>query len=112
MCAQDVKDYINKELPDAVLLEAHYNQLRYQLSMSNLKLDKVFSSMESAKQAVIVEDYSLSQTTLEEVINKSALFNLNLICRQIFEFILRSQFENIFPIILYFSGISVWFYKI
>uniref|UniRef100_A0A1B6DIK2 ABC transporter domain-containing protein n=2 Tax=Clastoptera arizonana TaxID=38151 RepID=A0A1B6DIK2_9HEMI len=66
-CITNVKEFIDQELPGAVLLEAHYNQIRYQLTMSNLKLHKVFSTMEAAKRSMIVEDYSLSQTTLEEV---------------------------------------------
>uniref|UniRef100_A0A1B6HJR2 ABC transporter domain-containing protein n=2 Tax=Homalodisca liturata TaxID=320908 RepID=A0A1B6HJR2_9HEMI len=58
------KHLIAEELNSSVLMEAHYNQLRYQL---NAKLDIVFSTMERAKEQGLVQDFSLSQTTLEEV---------------------------------------------
>lgn len=61
---EDVQQYIDSKLQSAVLMEIHYNQLRYQLS---LKLDKVFLTMETAKENGVVLDFSLSQTTLEEV---------------------------------------------
>lgn len=66
---ENVQQFIDSNLQSAVLMERHYNQLRYQLS---LKLDKVFLTMENAKENGIVLDFSLTQTTLEEV---CCLFN-------------------------------------
>lgn len=54
-------------MPDAELVEAHFCQLHYQLAMKDMKLDTVFQCMERARQQSLLQDYSLSQTTLEDV---------------------------------------------
>lgn len=62
--SEAVQSYISTKLPSATLVEAHYSQLRYQLTLT---LDTVFSTMETAKSEGLIQDFSLSQTTLEEV---------------------------------------------
>lgn len=61
---EDVQQYIDSKFQSAVLVEKHYNQLRYQMSV---KLYKVFLTMETAKENGVIVDFSLTQTTLEEV---------------------------------------------
>ncbi|XP_071439608.1 phospholipid-transporting ATPase ABCA1-like isoform X2 [Hetaerina americana] len=72
--------------PGAILREAHHNRLRFQLPRGTplnaeasdldpsakddsapIKLSAVFSAMEEAREEGLVEDYSIMQTTLEEV---------------------------------------------
>nr|BAN20628.1 ATP-binding cassette sub-family A member 3, putative [Riptortus pedestris] len=60
-----VKDNIAITLPSLKLAEEHYNQLRYEVS--GLRLSHVFEEMEILKKSSLVLDYSISQTTLEEV---------------------------------------------
>ena len=53
--------------------EEHYNQLQYQLPPKHTKLPLVFREMERAKSGAgaeegsFLEDYSITQTTLDEV---------------------------------------------
>ena len=61
-----------RTFPLAELKEEHYNQLQYQLPPKHTKLPLVFREMERAKSAKegndsFLEDYSITQTTLDEV---------------------------------------------
>ena len=48
--------------------EEHYNTLVYQLPPTGLQLSKVFELMEVARESLdTLEDYSVSQTTLDDV---------------------------------------------
>ncbi len=48
--------------------EEHYNTLVYQLPPTGLQLSKVFELMEVARESLdSLEDYSVSQTTLDDV---------------------------------------------
>ncbi|GFS22630.1 ATP-binding cassette sub-family A member 1, partial [Elysia marginata] len=63
----NIHDFISSSLPSAKLVEHRYNMLQYQLGKSSTPLSKLFKTMESAKVSHGVEDYSVSQTTLEQV---------------------------------------------
>ena len=54
-------------LPLATLQEEHSSQLKYQLPTANTKLPMVFCKMEECRELGLLEDYSLTQTTLDEV---------------------------------------------
>ncbi|XP_023327394.1 ATP-binding cassette sub-family A member 2 [Eurytemora carolleeae] len=54
-------------LPLAELKEEHYNQLQFQLPVIGTKLPAVFRHMEDLRAQGFLEDYSLTQTTLDEV---------------------------------------------
>ena len=59
-----------KTFPLTELKEEHYNQLQYQLPPKHTKLPLVFREMERAKsggEESFLEDYSITQTTLDEV---------------------------------------------
>jgi len=62
-----VIETIKKLLPQAELKEEHHTQLQYQLPTSETKLPVVFRHMEDIRSLGVVEDYSLTQTTLDEV---------------------------------------------
>ncbi|GAB1598321.1 ATP-binding cassette sub-family A member 7-like [Argonauta hians] len=64
---QPVMKYITEHFPNAVLKEKHYNIITYQLGMKETSLSKVFSIMESMKSQLNIEEYSISQTTLDQV---------------------------------------------
>lgn len=61
-------NFISNQFPSAVLHEQHHNMLQYQLGSHNLSLAQLFAAMEEAKHHFFVEDYSISQTTLDQVI--------------------------------------------
>ena len=67
-----LKELVLKTFPLAELKEEHYNQLQYQLPPKHTKLPLVFREMELAKAGTkeeksFLEDYSITQTTLDEV---------------------------------------------
>ncbi|BES89471.1 ATP-Hypothetical protein cassette sub-family A ABC1 member [Nesidiocoris tenuis] len=62
---EDVKSFMSERLTSSKITEEHYTQLRYEVPIS--RLSTVLQEMETAKSQGIVIDYSVTQTTLEEV---------------------------------------------
>ncbi|XP_031693678.1 phospholipid-transporting ATPase ABCA1 isoform X2 [Oncorhynchus kisutch] len=62
-----VMEFIEKELPGSTLKEKHRNMLQYQLSSSKTSLARIFSILAKNKEWLHIEDYSVSQTTLDQV---------------------------------------------
>ena len=64
-----LKEHIQNIFPLAELKEEHYNQLQYQLPLKHTQLPVVFREMEKARNlpSLQMEDYSITQTTLDEV---------------------------------------------
>ena len=62
-----VMGFIEQELPGSTLKEKHRNMLQYQLPSSLTSLARIFSLLSSHKEALSIEDYSVSQTTLDQV---------------------------------------------
>ena len=64
---QPVIEFIKQELPGSTLKEKHRNVLQYQLPTSLTSLTRIFSLLSKNKEALSIEDYSVSQTTLDQV---------------------------------------------
>ncbi|XP_041074940.1 phospholipid-transporting ATPase ABCA1-like [Polyodon spathula] len=62
-----VMEFIECELPGSVLKEKHRNMLQYQLPSSLSSLARLFSILSKNKSQLRIEDYSVSQTTLDQV---------------------------------------------
>uniref|UniRef100_A0AAQ5XGG9 P-type phospholipid transporter n=1 Tax=Amphiprion ocellaris TaxID=80972 RepID=A0AAQ5XGG9_AMPOC len=62
-----VMEFIERELPGSTLKEKHRNMLQYQLPSSLTSLARIFSLLAKNKEALSIEDYSVSQTTLDQV---------------------------------------------
>lgn len=62
-----VMEFIERELPGSMLKEKHRNMLQYQLPSSLTSLARIFSILSKNKEALSIEDYSVSQTTLDQV---------------------------------------------
>uniref|UniRef100_A0A4W6D104 ATP-binding cassette, sub-family A (ABC1), member 1A n=1 Tax=Lates calcarifer TaxID=8187 RepID=A0A4W6D104_LATCA len=62
-----VMEFIEQELPGSTLKEKHRNMLQYQLPSSLTSLARIFSLLSKNKEALSIEDYSVSQTTLDQV---------------------------------------------
>ncbi|KAE8610555.1 hypothetical protein XENTR_v10012168 [Xenopus tropicalis] len=60
-----VEKFIQTNFPGSVQREKHYNMLQYQLSSSSLA--RVFQLLISNKDSLNIEEYSVSQTTLDQV---------------------------------------------
>jgi len=68
--SQNVKDvvrFFNRNFPEAVLKERHHTKVQYQLQSEHISLAQVFSKMEQVVGVLGIEDYSVSQTTLDNV---------------------------------------------
>uniref|UniRef100_A0A673GSD4 P-type phospholipid transporter n=1 Tax=Sinocyclocheilus rhinocerous TaxID=307959 RepID=A0A673GSD4_9TELE len=67
---QPVMKFIESELPGSTLKEKHRNMLQYQLPSSLTSLAHIFSILAKNKEFLRIEDYSVSQTTLDQVRRK------------------------------------------
>lgn len=61
-----VIEYFSSHFPDSVLKEKHHNMLQYQLR-SDVRLSALFGQIEAVRDRLNIEDYSVSQTTLDQV---------------------------------------------
>lgn len=64
---QPVSRFIESELSGSTLKERHGNMLQYQLPSSCTSLTHVFSTLANNKETLRIEDYSVTQTTLDQV---------------------------------------------
>lgn len=62
-----VEDFVQQSFPGSILKEKHHNTLQYQLPYTQGALANIFSQFTSHQQRLGVEDYSVSQTTLDQV---------------------------------------------
>ncbi|CAI8007469.1 ATP-binding cassette sub-family A member 3 [Geodia barretti] len=60
-------NFINDTFPGAHLLEEHQGAVTYQLRNEDLRWATVFREIEEHRDSLGIEDYSVSQTTLEQV---------------------------------------------
>ncbi|XP_035280221.1 phospholipid-transporting ATPase ABCA1-like isoform X1 [Anguilla anguilla] len=64
---EPVMKFIEVELPGSTLKEKHRNMLQYQLPSSLTSLARIFSILAKNKEHLRIEDYSVTQTTLDQV---------------------------------------------
>ena len=69
MQQEDFIKSITSDLPCAKLDDVHCSQLKFNIVQEEVKLGDIFDVMCSAKAAGIIEDFSVSQTTLDDVRN-------------------------------------------
>ncbi|XP_061418243.1 phospholipid-transporting ATPase ABCA1-like isoform X5 [Lethenteron reissneri] len=62
-----VEEFIDSAFPGSLLKERHHNMLQYQLPSAESSLAKIFNLLALRKEELNVEDYSVSQTTLDQV---------------------------------------------
>ena len=62
-----IKEFMIATFPDAQLKEQHHNMLHYQLRCVDTALSYIFGQLESVRERFNIEDYSVSQTTLDQV---------------------------------------------
>ena len=62
-----VEEFVRATFPGSVLKEKHHNTLQYQLPHVEGSLAMIFSQFTKHQQGLGVEDYSVSQTTLDQV---------------------------------------------
>ncbi|XP_022109857.1 ATP-binding cassette sub-family A member 1-like [Acanthaster planci] len=59
--------FVAESFPYSILRERHFNMLEYQMPSTSASLAKVFGAFDANKQRFNIEDYSVSQTTLDQV---------------------------------------------
>uniref|UniRef100_A0A3P8YRG0 P-type phospholipid transporter n=1 Tax=Esox lucius TaxID=8010 RepID=A0A3P8YRG0_ESOLU len=64
-----VEEFVDKTFPGSVLKEKHHNTLQYQLPHGEGALASIFSQFSTHQLRLGVEDYSVAQTTLDQVSN-------------------------------------------
>ncbi|KAH8345395.1 hypothetical protein KR084_010845 [Drosophila pseudotakahashii] len=70
MAQQDidaVKEFVEHEYPHSILQEEYQGILTFYIPLTGVKWSRIFGLMESNRDQLNVEDYSVSQTTLEEI---------------------------------------------
>ncbi len=63
---QELMTFVEESFPGSSLKDAHQGYIHYQIP-DNVSWAKVFGTMEKAKAKYNMDDYSVSQTTLEQV---------------------------------------------
>ena len=64
---REYHDFISSTFPKSVLKDEHQTMIQYQVATPDLKWSEVFSTMEKNKDILKIVDYSVSQTSLEQV---------------------------------------------
>ena len=64
---QPLMNYIEQRFPGCILKDIHQGMVNYHITDTNLHWAAIFGTMEKAKHTFNIEDYSVSQTTLEQV---------------------------------------------
>jgi len=70
--ADEAANFVRQTFEGAIATEQHGGQLRYDIPRSEMQLSEMFSLMESARERLGMQDYALSQTTLEKIFLKFA----------------------------------------
>lgn len=74
--AENVKQFIAQHFAGAVLIEEHSTMLNYEIPRESItKLSKAFKLMQDNKERLHIQDYVLSQSTLEQVFLKQIRVN-------------------------------------
>lgn len=62
---EPVESFMETSFPGCVQREKHYNTLQYEIASSSLA--RIFQLVVANKDRLSIEDYSVSQTTLDQV---------------------------------------------
>mmetsp|Transcript_20566 Transcript_20566/g.48274 ORF Transcript_20566/g.48274 Transcript_20566/m.48274 type:complete len:1247 (+) Transcript_20566:2893-6633(+) len=65
-------DFINTEYPDNILRERQDTKTRYEVSSKGVLIGDIFATVEANKDRLMVAEYGVSQTSLEQVFNMHA----------------------------------------
>jgi hypothetical protein len=64
--------FVEAEFPGCSLIEQHERNFRYKLAKRGAGLGDVFGKFEDAKQRLGIQEYGVSETTLEQIFNQFA----------------------------------------
>ena len=72
MRLDNLKQFCLSSFSSATLRERQENKVRYEVSSEALKISSVFGIIEEHKDKLQLQDYGVSQTSLEQVFNQFA----------------------------------------
>jgi len=64
---EGVHQFMSLKFPNSRLEEEHLARVKYSIPVKDFKLSQVFGTLEKEKTRLGLEDYSVSQSTLEQV---------------------------------------------
>ncbi|XP_048579731.1 phospholipid-transporting ATPase ABCA3 isoform X2 [Nematostella vectensis] len=64
---QQAQQFVSSTFPGAQLLESHNGMLTYQINSTELSWSRIFGELERNRASLNIVDYSVSQTSLEQV---------------------------------------------
>lgn len=64
---QSLHQFMILEFPESTLEEQHMTRVKYHLPKRAFSLSKAFCALEREKDRLGIEDYSISQNTLEQI---------------------------------------------
>lgn len=67
-----LNDFMARHFPGCALLEHHSDMFRYTVPSLPSRIGAVFALLEAHKQELHIREYSISQTTLEQIFNSFA----------------------------------------
>ena len=69
---RNLNAFVEKHYPNSILRERQDTKARYEVSSEGVKIASIFGSIEENKSSLIVAEYGVSQTSLEQVFNMHA----------------------------------------
>lgn len=74
---EPIKNYIQDHFEGATLKEEYQGLITYHIPTTHMTWSRMFGVMESAKRQLDIEDYSLGQTSLEQVFLSFTKYQIN-----------------------------------
>lgn len=70
MC--NIAEYIRRNYSSPILRERQDAKMRFEVGSKGTRISEIFASIEANKESLMLADYSVSQTSLEQVFNQHA----------------------------------------
>ena len=67
-----IDNYVRSIFPTVLFVEKHFNQSTWRLPKSDIALSKAFRAIENKKKELEIENYAISQLSLEQLFLKFA----------------------------------------
>ena len=69
---RNLQTFITTSYPNSALRERQDTKVRYEVSSDGVRIASIFESIEESKESLLVAEYGVSQTSLEQVFNMHA----------------------------------------
>ena len=64
---EKVENFMKMTFEGTEVKEIHYNSLNFQINNTSISWSQIFGVIEKSKESLKIEDYSVGQTTLEQI---------------------------------------------